>query len=151
MTRLLLLVCDQLLARRITAMVVLGMALSGCHKSGETLQPVFGKVTFQGKPIAAGVVRFTNPQIGIDMTAELHPDGTYEVVRAHGPGLPTGTYQVAIMPPRLGRSKASAVEDIPKPPKQYPEIPEKYRDPSTSKLTLTVQPGKNSFDIEMRP
>jgi hypothetical protein len=145
-----LLLFDRLLKGRITAIALLGIAFSGCHGSGEALQPVFGKVTFQGKPVAAGVVRFSNPQIGIDMTAALRPDGTYEVVRAHGPGLPEGTYQVAIMPPPIGRSKGSAVEDLPAPPKR-PDIPEKYRQPSTSGLTLTVQPGKNCFDVDMRP
>jgi hypothetical protein len=57
------------------------------------------------------VARFSNPKNAIDMTADLRPDGTYEVVMVCGAGLPKGTYR----------------------------------------LTLTVQPGKNSFDIDMRP
>lgn len=142
---------DRFLKTQIAAMAMFGMALAGCHRSGESLQLVSGRVTFQGKPVAAGVVRFSSPQMGIDMTAEIRPDSTYEIVRAHGPGLPEGTYQVAIMPLRVGRSKGSAVENLPKRPNQHPDIPKKYRDPSTSGLTLTVQPGKNSFDIDMRP
>lgn len=132
-------------------MAMLGLALSGCHRSGESLQPVSGRVTFQAKPVVAGVVRFSSSQMGIDMTAEIRPDGSYEIVRAHGPGLPEGTYQVAIMPLRVGRSKGSGVENLPKRPNQHPDIPEKYRDPSTSGLTLTVNPGSNRLDIDMQP
>ena len=31
------------------------------------------------------------------------------------------------------------------------DIPEKYRSPSTSGLTLTIKPGNNPFDVDMQP
>ena len=128
-------------------LAVLGFALSGCGESREKPQPVFGKVTFQGKPVSAGTIRFSNPQAAIDMTADLRSDGTYEIVTAHGAGLPEGTYQVAITPPRI---------DVPLigPPPKTPEcrdIPAKYRQPSTSGLTLTLKPDVKSFDVDMNP
>jgi hypothetical protein len=132
-----------------TALAALVFGLSGCGGAREKLWPVSGKVTFRGNPVAAGTIRFCDPQTGIDMTAQLHSDGAYEVVMARGVGLPAGTYQVAIMPPRM---------DIPigatAPPPKAPDrgdIPEKYRLPSTSLLTVTVKPERNRFDVDMQP
>jgi hypothetical protein len=123
--------------------------LLGCGGSREKPCPVFGKATFQGKPISAGVIRFSNPQAAIDMTADIGVDGAYEVRMAHGAGLPEGTYRVAVMPPRrpwpLG-----PIKERPKPP-DCRNIPEKYRQPLTSGLTLTVKPGDNRFDVDMQP
>lgn len=131
--------------------VVFGSTFIGCGRSGrpgEQPQPVTGSVTFQGKAVAAGLIRFSNPQTGIDMMAALHPDGAYEVVMARGAGLPTGTYRVAVMPPMPERPVGMA--QVPK-PSACPDIPTKYRDPLTSGLTLTVKPGSNVFDVDMRP
>jgi hypothetical protein len=142
---------DRWLMSRIAVMVMLGAAFAGCHKSGESLQPISGKVTLQGRPITAGVVRIRNPQLGIDMTARLGPDGGYEVMRAQGPGLPEGTYQVAITPLWIGRGRTSMVEPSPRSSEQESEIPARYRQASTSGLTLVVKPGPNQFNIDMRP
>ena len=132
-----------------TALAALVLGLSGCGPPREKLWPVSGKVTFRGKPVAAGTIRFSNPQIGIDMTARLHSDGAYEVVMARGAGLPEGTYQVAIMPPRVD----IPIESTANPPKQPPclDIPERYRLPSTSRLVLTVKRDGNRFDVDMEP
>jgi hypothetical protein len=132
-----------------TAAAMLVFGFSGCGPAREKLWPVSGKVTFRGKPVAAGAIRFSNPQIGIDMTAELHADGAYEVVMANGAGLPEGTYQVAVMPPRVN----IPIESTANPPKRPPclDIPERYRLPSTSRLTLTVKRDRNRFDVDMAP
>ena len=68
---------------------------------------------------------------------------------AEGAGLPPGTYQVSISPP---------VEDLPlgpvqasPQPKEYPNIPERYRDPQTSGLTLRVRAEANRLDVDMQP
>lgn len=131
------------------AVVLTAVVFGGCGGSGENLQPVSGKVTFQGNAVAAGTMRFSNPQTGIDMTADLRPDGTYEAMRAHGAGLPEGTYQVAVMPPRLS-PVVGPMKVLPKPP-DCRDIPAKYRQPSTSGLTLTVKSGTNRFDVDMQP
>ena len=130
-------------------LAVIGFALSGCGGgSREGSQPVSGKVTFQGKPVSAGTIRFSNPQAAIDMTADLRPDGTYEVITDRGAGLPEGTYQVAIMPPRI--DIPVGIGRLPKAP-ECRDIPTKYRQPSTSGLTLTVKPDVKSFDVDMKP
>ncbi len=123
--------------------------LPGCGKPGEKLWPVSGKVSFQGKPVAAGVIRFSNPQAGVDMTAQLDSNGTYQVILARGPGLPEGTYQIAIMPPRV-EIPLGPMKERPK-PRECLDIPSKYRSPSSSGLTLTVKPSDNRLDIDMQP
>jgi hypothetical protein len=35
--------------------------------------------------------------------------------------------------------------------KNPPNIPQKYQDPATSGLTLTVKPASNTFDVDMQP
>jgi hypothetical protein len=129
-------------------LIVLGSMLMGCGRSGEKPQPVSGRVTFQGKAVAAGMIRFSNPQAAIDIMANLRPDGAYEVLMARGAGLPTGTYQVAVMPPMVERP--IGMGQAPKPP-VCADIPAKYRQPSTSGLTLTVKPGRNVLDVDMQP
>jgi hypothetical protein len=131
------------------ALAAFVLGLSGCGGAREKLWPVSGKVTFRGKPVAAGTIRFSNPQSGIDMTARFNSDGVYEVVMAHGAGLPEGTYQVAIMPPRVN-IPVGPTSPPPKPPVCL-DIPERYRVPSTSLLTLTVKPDHNRFDVDMQP
>ena len=78
--------------------VVASLILFGCGKSGPRLWPVTGRVTHQDKPMSEASIRFSNPQAGIDLIAKLDADGKYTVVTADGPGLPEGTYLVAIMP-----------------------------------------------------
>ncbi len=83
------------------------------------------------------------------MTAQLHPNGTYQVVVARGPGLPEGTYQIAIMPPRV-EIPLGPMKERPK-PRECLDIPSKYRSPSSSGLTWTVKPSDNRLDIDMQP
>jgi hypothetical protein len=131
------------------AFALLGSVLLGCGGSGETLHSVSGKVTFQGTPVVAGAIRFSNPQTGIDMTADLHPDGTYQVVMARGAGLPEGLYQVAVLPSYVDLPIGPVLQPGKAP--EHPDIPPKYRQPATSNLTLTVKPGGNLFDVDMQP
>lgn len=128
-------------------LLCLAILLSGCGK--EKPNPVSGVVTFQGKPVAAGTIRFSNPTTAVDIVASLKSDGAYEVVMANGKGLPEGTYQVAILPPRA-EMPLGPMRPMPK-PQSHPNIPEKHRDPSTSGLTFTVKPGSNRFDVDMKP
>jgi len=128
---------------------LLALGLSGCGSSAEQPYPVSGRVTFQGKPVWVGVMRFSNPQAAVDMTADLNPDGSYEVVRVSGKGLPVGTYQVAVLPPRRDRPMGLIEKPAKLPP--VPDIPAKYHQPSTSGLSLTVKPGVNVFDVELQP
>lgn len=128
--------------------VLAGMIVGavGCGRNAPAIYSISGKVTFQGKPVEAGMIRFSNPALGVDIMAHLQSGGCYSVKTAKGDGLPEGTYRVAIEPPRIDAPVGAMV------PPQQPEcldIPTKYRNISTSGLTLTVQPRSNAFDVDM--
>ncbi len=132
-------------------MTVLAFGLSGCGNSGKKVWPVAGKVTFQGKPVCAGTIRFRGPT-GVDMTSNLRSDGSYEIVMAEGRGLPEGDYQVAIIP--LNAPAGTAIPMGPGAPPPKPvcnDIPAKYHDPATSGLTLTIPSDARRFDFDMQP
>jgi hypothetical protein len=135
---------------RIAAVVFVlsAFCLPGCGQKGPKLCPVSGHVAFQGRPVSAGAVCFSNPSAGIDILAELRPDGAYSVRMANGIGLPEGTYSVSVVPPRV---KLPVGTMTPPPAPKVPDIPERYRDASISGLSLTVKPGDNRFDINMEP
>ena len=127
--------------------LLLAVTVFGCGKNGPELAPISGRVTFQGKAVSSGTVRLSNPSAGVDVLATLQPDGTYVVRMGNDKGLPKGTYAVAVVPPRVDAPVgAMASPPIPK----RPDIPERYRDPSSSGLTLVVESGENVFDIDMR-
>lgn len=147
---------QQLAVRRGTAlllavMMVLAPGIPGCGPAGKKVWPVAGKVTFQGKPVSAGTIRFKN-STGVDMTAGLRLDGSYEIVMAEGRGLPAGEYQVAIIP--LSAAPGAEIPMGPGAPPPKPvcnDIPLKYRQPTTSGLTLTIPSDAQRFDFDMQP
>lgn len=123
--------------------------LVGCQQhSSRQCHPVTGKVTFKGQPVAEGRIRFNNQQAGVDATATLQPDGSYEIVMAEGKGLPEGTYAVAVLPPVV-KAPLGPMTSVKQ--QAYPSIPNKYRTPSTSGLSFVVKSDENRFDVDMAP
>lgn len=122
----------------------------GCQ-SGEELGRVHGHVTSEGKPLTKGIVIFEHlERKGIVMTADLKPDGSYEVSMAQGFGLPLGEYGVAISPPLMDHPIGPILER-PGEDKFARQIPAKYREIKTSPLKLTVKSGDNPNDIDLKP
>lgn len=133
--------------RIIVPLLVASLAAFGGCKPAEKLGRIGGTVTFQGRPVCNGVVLFSCIDKGVNMTAQLQADGTYEIIMAKGAGLPLGDYKVCVSPPPEFHPIGQAAP----PPKQYPDIPLKYRNYGTSGLTVTIADGENTFDIDMRP
>jgi hypothetical protein len=133
--------------------------LAGCGPSTGT---VTGKVTYQNEPVAGA--RVNVGPVASDLTGN---DGTYKAT-----GVPVGEAEVSVLLPagsfggptmipqggggvppgkegkgsggyRPGQPNSSAV-NIP------PDLVEKYRDPKTSGLKLTVKSGENSFPIDVK-
>jgi hypothetical protein len=128
-------------------LIISAFAVFGC-KPAEKLGRIGGKVTFQGKPVSEGLVLFSCIDKGVNMNGQLKEDGAYEIIMAKGAGLPLGTYKVCVSPPP---AFFPIGEKAPPKPKQYPNIPAKYRSFESSGLTVTVKDGDNPFDIEMKP
>jgi hypothetical protein len=136
-----------LLTSRRLALLAFWLLLSGCG-SGEVRGRIAGRVTFEGQPVTEGRVVFTSVEKGVHMTAKINADGHYEVNTVAGPGLPLATYQVSVSPPPA-ETAMGVVSTKPK-PNEYSNIPKKYRYPKTSGLTLALQKGENTLDIDMK-
>ena len=134
---------------RNSSLMLLALVLlvpAGCERP-EPLGKVFGKVTLHGAPLSEGLLIFSNRETGVYMTANLRPDGTYELQTAKGFGLPLGSYHIAVSPPLpdliTGKTPAET------PPTPPVEIPAKFRKPETSGLTIEVQMGDNPKNIDL--
>jgi hemoglobin len=100
--------------------------------SAEPSGQVMGKVTVNGKPAPPGFLTFVGAEQRRFSTSIV--DGTYEFKTP----IPVGTYRIAIE--RVPGAKIPANLDI----------PEKYRNEATSGLTIRVQRGKQTFDLDLK-
>ena len=132
----------------VVAAAVVSAGLSGgCGgkaPAGPTV--VRGTVTFQGQPVAGGLVVFSpDPDrggTGRPARGELGPDGAFQVNAADGTALPAGWYRVAIAPPPGFL------------PSDRPAFPPQLARPDQSGLIREVRSGQeNVFDfaVEVNP
>lgn len=127
----------------------------GCASKNEAPKgTVKGNVTLDGKAIENIAVSFENAAAGVARMADVDADGSFEVKSYQGPGLPVGSYRVAIIPGGMIRS----ADEMPLAGKKAPParpapkgIPEKYFKASTSGLTVEVKEGDNApIHIELK-
>jgi hypothetical protein len=115
----------------------------GSNEFGSTAK---GVVTLDGNPITPGLVTFApEDPTAVPAVSDLDPNGGFELTTNKKPGLAPGKYRVAIQafrPPNIpeGQRTMTPSERL---------VPEKYFDVNTSGLEYTVEPGENSFDIEL--
>ena len=130
-------------------MVVL-LFLGGCG-GGLDDEPdrvvVFGQVTYDGKPVEKGEIRFV-PAAGTQAPASgaSIENGSYRV--DHKGGVPIGTFQVRLSAYRApggteGEVLGAPSDDPMAGREQY--LPEKYSG-ANSALTLTIEPGKEPIE-----
>ena len=124
--------------------VLFAIGCGGSTKTGE----VYGKVTYNGKAVTAGTVKFFPEGGGEPVGTALGPDGTYRAT-----GVPVGPAKVAIetrhfknlTPPPPGIAK-----QLGGPQTKYVPIPEKYEKPATSELTFEVTAEAKEWPIELK-
>jgi len=107
---------------------------------------VRGKLTFNGQPVAGGMVVFTpDPErggSGKPARAETGPDGSFLLLLDNSSHIPAGWYRVSLMPAPV----------IPDPLADRPTFPAKLARPDMSGLAREVQPGKDhvfEFAVEV--
>ena len=122
----------------------LGAMTPGC-RPGEPAAQMSGTVTYQGEPIAEGLIVLSNSRQGVYITAGIH-DGAYEV-KTSKHGVPPGDYLVAITPPLVDHPVGPILQR-PR-PSDYADIPPRYRDEKTSGFTAQLEDGDNLLDFEM--
>lgn len=119
--------------------------IAGCG-DGNSLEkhPVKGTVKYQGEIVQEGNVNFRNEEHGGG--GAIDPTGAFTVEG----GLPPGTYSVYITPPDIQIPPSFGKDGAPSPPaKEYPNIPQKYRLPATSELSIDIKAGDNTVPIAM--
>jgi hypothetical protein len=136
-------------ARRVCFTMIAGSALAmpvltGCGTNGPQRAAVSGAVTYRGKPVALGQIRFV-PKPGTEAPvsgAEIH-DGKYEVLKG---GVPVGTHRVEILGHRSlqpGVDPAQAIGGPNLGPAMEQYIPPKYN--AATQLEMTIAPGSGKI------
>ena len=135
---------------RCSVLTLAAVMLGGC---GARLGEVSGRVTYQGNPLPAGRITFFCEGGSKPVIARPIADGAYTV-----PGLPVGkarvtiaTFQVKQEAPS-GPMKSPVPTDVAAPVLgPYVAIPDRYRMPDTSALTVTIDGGRQTQDWELKP
>lgn len=125
--------------------LLLAVVSAGCGPDGKATVEVTGKVTFKGAPVTEGQVTFL-AEDGYSATAELDSSGKFTIET-----LQVGKYTVSVNPPALTEAPSEDPSKMGK-PKQYKNIPQGYRNETTSDLTAEVTAdGENNFTFDMKP
>ncbi len=133
--------------RGLVLVVLAAAAAAGCGR-GPAAAAVSGTITVGGKPADLRLCRVVC--VGSDGTpvaVSAAADGRYRVE-----GLAAGPVRVGLQhtPMDYLRAKRTGSGEG-KPLSEYPSpVPPDYRDPQTSPLTLTADPGENTFDIDLK-
>jgi hypothetical protein len=121
---------------------------AGCGSRVKPTAEVYGKVTVNGRPVTAGMVKFV-PEDGVEsVTTGLGPDGTYRAT-----GVPFGRSKVAVetlMFKTLTPPPPAIAKQLGGPRTKYVPIPPKYEQPETSGLAIEVERAKTLFDMELQ-
>ena len=132
------------------------LAVAGC---GDAACDVSGRVTCKGIPLVCGTITLIGSD-GVPHQGNINSDGIYEVA-----GVPPGKVKVAVvspnpdprgasggLPPDMEEYRKSRDADLP--PKvgasNWRPINQRYGDPDTSGLTLTVHKGQNRHDFTLK-
>ena len=131
--------------------IAISLAAVGCNGAvdGPPREPVYGSVTFDGKPLEKGLITFTPVSGGDLVVSGLIVAGQFTLPREEGPGL--GPHRVDIW------SKQASGKTLPNPDDPTHPIEEKKEiiPPQVninSKLAADVtKGGDNKFDYDLRP
>jgi hypothetical protein len=159
---------------RLCVIVVAAIGLCGVLGCGNedrilSTQPVTGKVTLDGKPLAGAEIwlvptdaneKVKNAKMTIRPYAKSQADGTFTLTSyVSNDGAPLGEYGVMVQ--KVGGTSAAAEGDAevdPETPRQTktgkasnaPDPLSKYRNPTVSGLTFTVKEGPNQLNLELK-
>jgi hypothetical protein len=137
--------------------------LDGCGGGAErpAMGRVSGKVTYKGQPVTSGSVIFTPARDqgkeaagGRVATGNIQPDGTYTLTTFDtGDGAVLGQHVVTVEAHGQTTMTGVPIDPKTKRPRYVPAkstIPEKYGSLDKTPLRHTVEPGNNTFDLELK-
>jgi len=116
--------------------------LTGCGGSDtEPTGSVTGNVTYNGAPLAEGLVNIYSEGRSVVGTAEIDTEGNFKFENP----IATGDYRVYISPPPPPAPPEPGQPPLKiKPPQK---IPEKYRTANSTDLNITIAPGTNELAL----
>ncbi|WP_417385876.1 hypothetical protein [Gimesia sp.] len=126
-------------------MLFCAVCLTGCG-SGVTETPrgdISGTVTFQETPVTEGTVNFFSGKTGIAAGAKLDEEGHFSIPD----GIEIGSYMISITPPYV--EEPPGLSSVESKPREFKNIPAKYRTGETSGLTAEVKSGENHYEFKM--
>jgi hypothetical protein len=118
----------------------------GAPRKTQPVNPVRGRVTFQGQPLADALVTFHEQNAKADrplrIDAYTEADGTFALTtyQRHD-GAPEGEYRVTIV---------CSKPDPKAPDKMVNILPARYAKPDMSGLTVRVEKGANEINFELK-
>jgi hypothetical protein len=115
--------------------------LSGC---AEPTADVSGSVSYKGNPVTSGSISFIMRGKGIGQDAPISSTGSYKMPAA----MPVGNYLVCYVPPSPEPQDPAKVKGPP--PAVKSDVPTKFQDVQTSKLSFEVRSGNNEIPIDLK-
>jgi hypothetical protein len=118
------------------------MLLAGCGKPAKHVVTVTGTVTYNGRQLKSGIVKFVAPN-GDFATAPIGPDGQFTMT-----DVVPGNQKVGY----VGRPVSSGSPDGSRtaPAEQPVAVPAKVSDPETSGVTVTVPDAGGAVTVELK-
>lgn len=126
----------------------------GCSgKGGGAKDSITGKVTLEDKPVS-GTVYFVYAD-NKEVSSPIKADGSYQIDKA-APGKVKIVVKSMLGSAGTGLVAPPKITDQPEMPKldgggQGVPPPPKYNAANTSDIEYEVQPGKHTFDIQLKP
>ncbi|MDB5307855.1 MAG: hypothetical protein JWO38_2057 [Gemmataceae bacterium] len=121
--------------------VAVVFAAAGCGSGAKPTGTVTGAVKYNGSPVAGGSVNFISTT-GSAALALIDEAGGYKIDSP----LEAGEYKVYLLPPIPGQLPPGTK---PVPVAKF-NVPQKFRDPSSSGVTTTVKAGPNEIPIDLK-
>lgn len=126
-----------------------GIVTVGCGGGGLDTVAVRGTVTYDGKPLENGTVRFVPvDEDGLLAVGRIGPGGQFTLATKGTDGVVPGDYKISVQSFIID-------ESVPKKDRELgiggkkPAIPQKYSNPETSGLTETID-GSRTIDIDLK-
>lgn len=114
-----------------------GCGSAGSETAAKTLIPVKGKVTYKGKPLTRGRIKFEPDGFGRNAYGKIQSDGTFTLTTdKEGDGAVAGHHRVAVTETGIKSSRDA--------------VAKKYANVSSSGLTADVDSTNTEFTFDIK-
>jgi len=130
--------------------VALCFLLTGCGSSSEGIVPIKGVVTYLGKPVPVGHIKFYPVEGGRPSSGEIQSDGSYTLTCYNeGDGATLGEHRVTVTAFSTNENPADGFFGSGKPIKRVWLAPEKYSHRKSTTLQAKVEASSDQIDFDL--